>query len=287
MNSQTLVVDLQNVAYRLYCGRAPQFSSATGAPVHAVLGTIEWILGAQRRIDARRIVVVDDSRCSYRHALYPRYKEGREPRPSDYFAQVALIHKYAAAAGWAVLRREGWEADDLIATVVGLAPCSAIMSSDKDLRQLLGPTVCAIMREPSGYVVTGSAEAEQKFGVPVQRIAEYLAIVGDDSDNIPGVRGAGPKLAQRLINEFGGFEAALRKADAFSPSIRAKLCDGATSYELSLKLTQLRRSPDITLSDIESKVCDAGAITALDAQHGLRIARHFSPLLINQMHLFS
>src|SRR5205085_11252652 len=159
-------------------------------------------------------VVFDKSEITFRNKLYPNYKAHRPPAPDDLIPQFALIREAVRAFDIPCLEQAGFEADDLIATYAREA-CEAeatttIVSSDKDLMQLVGPTV--VMYDTMKDRRIGPAEVVERFGVGPEKVIDVQALAGDSTDNVPGVPGIGVKTAAQLIIEYGDLETLLARA---------------------------------------------------------------------------
>jgi DNA polymerase-1 len=201
----------------------PPLTRPDGTPVGAVLGFCNMIL---RLLDQHEIdylaVVFDSKRRNFRHDIYPEYKANRVEPPEDLIPQFSLIRNACAAFNLPQLEHEGFEADDLIATLVRQAKEQGadvtIVSSDKDLMQLIDEHVK--MLDPIKNTPIDYPEVQAKFGVSPDKVADILALAGDASDNIPGVPGIGVKTAAELINDFGDLETVLTSAESIKQEKR-------------------------------------------------------------------
>ncbi|GBQ98570.1 DNA polymerase I [Acetobacter nitrogenifigens DSM 23921 = NBRC 105050] len=221
----------------------PPMSSPDGVPVNAVFGFCNMLTRLMREhVGTHLAVVFDTSRQTFRSDIYPQYKAHRPDPPEDLIPQFSLIREATAAFGVPGVELAGYEADDLIAayarTVAEAGGQCTIVSSDKDLMQLLGPNVD--MLDPIKQKPIGPTEVEAKFGVGPDKVAEVQALMGDPTDNVPGVPGIGPKTASALINEFGTLEAVLEAAPTMKASKRRdSLIEHAEAARVSLKLVTL------------------------------------------------
>lgn len=176
-----------------------------GTPIGAVLGFCNMVLRLQEQhnIDAMA-VIFDAKRQNFRHEIYPDYKANRQETPEDLIPQFAIIREACDAFNLPQLELEGYEADDLIATLVQQAAkagiATTVVSSDKDLMQLMSDQV--YLYDPMKDKLMQPEDALEKFGVPAAQILDVQALVGDSSDNIPGVPGIGVKTAAELIRQF-------------------------------------------------------------------------------------
>ena len=168
-------------------------------------------------------VVFDAGRTTFRNRMFDQYKANRSEPPDDLVPQFALVREATAAFGVPALELEDWEADDLIASyarhVCELGGRTTIVSSDKDLMQLIGPTVS--MLDPIKEKPIGAAEVIEKFGVAPEKLIDVQALMGDPVDNVPGVPGIGPKNAAQLIGEYGDLETVLAHREGSGRASRA------------------------------------------------------------------
>ncbi|MGH0031793.1 MAG: 5'-3' exonuclease, partial [Myxococcota bacterium] len=240
--SDVVIVDGTNTLYRAFFA-IPSLRAADGTPTNAAYGFVNMLLKTLREEDPRYLVVVFDARGkTFRHELYEDYKAGREAQPEDLSSQIPLVRELVDAYRFPVLTVPGVEADDVIATLVSRAPADAkvtVVSSDKDLMQLVDDRVT--LADGIRDKRYGPAEVEDKFGVPPGRLLDVRALLGDSSDNIPGVKGIGEKSAAKLIQEWGDLDNLLDHVDEVTPN-RAKnaLAKGAASARLSRELATLR-----------------------------------------------
>jgi DNA polymerase I len=200
------VVDLSGFVLRAYHAMGPLNSPVTGEPTHAVYVTVTML---ERLVRERRpallAIAMDSGRATFRREIFPEYKATRPAAPDDLKQQFARCTELVEAFAIPILKQEGVEADDLIACAVERAREHGlrvvIVASDKDLMQLVSPSV--VMWDTMRDRVFGPEEVEERFGVKVAQLRDLLALMGDTSDNIPGVPSVGPKTARDLLLEFG------------------------------------------------------------------------------------
>ena len=244
-----LLVDGFNLAYRCYFAM-PELTRADGFPTGAVHGWVKalWRLADQEK-PAATLVFFDLGGAQDRLALLPEYKAQREEMPAALEKQLDYLKAVTRAMGLAGVEKAGVESDDLLASqAVHLAAQGhevVIVSADKDFAQIVGDRIVILLPPPSanpklGWRRMDAAGVVEKFGVPPGQIAEYLALVGDSSDNIPGIEGVGPKTATKWLQEFGSLEAIIAhagelKPERFRDSVRAL----ADHLRRNLKLTTL------------------------------------------------
>src|SRR5215203_5053889 len=213
------LVDGSGYIFRAYHALPPLSRKSDGLQVNAVLGfcNMLWKLLRDMKPEDKPThlaVVFDKSEKTFRTDFYPDYKAHRPDAPADLIPQFPLIREAVHAFDIPCLEQAGYEADDLIATYARLA-CDAgasatIVSSDKDLMQLV--TDCVIMYDTMKDKRIGIPEVMEKFGVPPEKVIEVQALIGDSTDNVPGVPGIGVKTAAQLICEYGDLETLLARA---------------------------------------------------------------------------
>jgi DNA polymerase I len=221
----------------------PDMTRPDGTHVNAVFGFCNMIARLLKDHTGTHLAVIFDAgRTTFRNQLYDAYKAHRPEPPEELRPQFALIREATRAFGLPCIELAGWEADDLIAAYTKATSAAGgetvIVSSDKDLMQLLGPGVS--MLDPMKNTPIGLAEVEAKFGVTPDKVVEVQALIGDSVDNVPGVPGIGPKGAAQLINEYGTVEAVLEAAPAMKPGKRRDmLIEHAEKARISKKLVTL------------------------------------------------
>lgn len=238
-----MLVDAANCLYRAFFA-IPPLRASDGFPTNALHGFAQMLQRVVReeRPDAMA-VVFDAPEPSFRHEVYADYKATRDAQPEDLTAQFPLARELCEASGIPLLEVPGVEADDAIATLIGRLPAGAeavIVSTDRDLMQLVSERVVLLdtMRDRR----YGPAEVEERFGVPPEKILDVRALIGDATDNIPGVKGIGEKGAAKLIREWGSLEALLEHAGEVSNKrARAALETQAAEARLSKQLATLKR----------------------------------------------
>ena len=214
-----------------------------GTPVNAVYGFTTMLMKLVDETEADHIAVVfDTARKTFRSDLYPEYKAHRPPPPPELIPQFALTREAVRAMCVGCVELEGYEADDIIATYARLAVEAGadvtIVSSDKDLMQLVGPKVK--MFDAMRNRTIGEAEVREKFGVGPERVVDVQALAGDSTDNVPGVTSIGIKTAALLINEFGDLDALLARAEEVKrPKTREVLIEQKDRALLSRQLVKL------------------------------------------------
>lgn len=247
-----LLVDGFNLAYRCFFA-IPELTRADGFPTNALHGWVKslWMLADQTKPDAC-VVFFDLGGPQDRLALHPEYKAQRDEMPESLVRQLPYVKSLTRAMGCVGVEQDGVESDDLLAAqAVALARDGhevLIVSSDKDFAQIVNDQIKIMLPPPSanpkiGWRMMDAARVQEKFGVPPEKIADYLALVGDTSDNIPGLAGVGPKTAAKWLNEFGTLEGVLAHCTELKPErFQAAICAEADKLRRNLKLTTLNLS---------------------------------------------
>lgn len=225
-----LLVDAYSQIYRgFYAVRS--LSNSKGLPSNAVFAMAKLLLKLEKEYpDFDGAFVFDKGKIAKRLAIAPSYKAKRPPMPEELKIQIPFIRELIYAFGWNIIEEEGYEADDLMG---GLAQAFTdrkvlLLSSDKDISQVIDEEDRINMLVPShdgkGFSIRSWEETEKKFGVKPDRIVDYLSLIGDSSDNIPGVPGIGPKTAASLIAGSGSIEEMLKEPERIQKeSLREKI----------------------------------------------------------------
>ncbi len=243
------LLDGSNFLFRAYHALPPMTTQA-GVPTGAVFGFTNMLL---RLLDDHHpthlAVIFDAGGRSKRTELYAEYKANRAETPMDLVPQFNLTRRLVGALGVRVLDARDVEADDLIATLARQAQRAGmrvvIVSSDKDLMQMCCADIVLLdtMKDSNRGLTYGPAEVVEKFGVPPDKLGDVLALMGDSVDNVPGVRGIGPKTAAQLINDFGSLDGLLGRIDEVrvrgADKIKAALLAGQAALRLSRQLVTL------------------------------------------------
>jgi DNA polymerase-1 len=254
-----LLVDGYNLAYRCFFA-IPELTRADGLPTNALHGWVKsiWKLADQEKPEGT-LVFFDLGGAQDRLAIHPEYKAQREEMPEALAKQLPYVRSLTRALGCVGIELEGVESDDLLAAeAVALARAGhevLIVSSDKDFAQIVDERIKILLPPPTanpklGWQVRDAAGVREKFGVPPAQIADYLALVGDTSDNIPGINGVGPKTASKWLAEWGSLEGVITHAAELQPErFRAAVASEAGKVRRNLKLTTLNVTlPSLVLS---------------------------------------
>src|SRR5947199_3807082 len=242
------LVDGSSYIFRAY-HRLPPLTHRHGTPAGAVYGytTMLWKLaGDLTRADGptHMAVILDASEHTHRNEMYDQYKAHRPPPPEDLVPQFPLIRVATRAFSIPCIETAGLEADDIIACYVTEAKKIGwkvtIVSSDKDLMQLIDEDAGIDMLDTMNDRRIGRSEVLEKFGVPPEKVGDVLALMGDSVDNVPGVPGIGPKTASQLIQTFGDLETVLASTDQITkPKLKQSLIEYADAARLSRELVRL------------------------------------------------
>src|SRR4051795_8294188 len=242
------LVDGSSYIFRAY-HRLPPLTNRHGTPAGAGYGytTMLWKLaGDLSRADGptHMAVILDASEHTFRNEMYDQYKAHRPPPPEDLVPQFPLIRVATRAFSIPCIEEAGLEADDIIACYVTEAKKQGwrvtIVSSDKDLMQLIDEDAGIDMLDTMNDRRIGRTEVLEKFGVPPEKVGDVLALMGDSVDNVPGVPGIGPKTASQLIQQFGDLETVLASTDEITkPKLKQNLVEFAADARLSRELVRL------------------------------------------------
>ena len=244
------LIDGSGFIFRAYYGIKADMTNPAGTPVNAVFGFTKMVMKLIDDTNADHIAIMfDKARKTFRSDIYAEYKANRGAPPDDLIPQFDLVRDAAKALNVVALDMDGYEADDLIATYTRQAREQGadvtIVSSDKDLMQLVGPGV--VMMDAMKNKIIGPDEVMEKFGGGPDKVIDVQALAGDSSDNVPGVRGIGVKTAAQLINEYGDLDAVLARAEEIKqPKRRQSLIDEADEARLSRQLVTLMDDVPVT-----------------------------------------
>ncbi|MBA3813139.1 MAG: DNA polymerase I [Alphaproteobacteria bacterium] len=243
---QIYLVDGSGYIFRAFHA-LPPLTRPDGIQIGAVLGFTNMLIKLLREKNPDYLVVVfDAARETYRNKIYPAYKANRQETPPELIPQFSLIRQACEAFDVAHIEKEGFEADDLIATYAHSQEGDVtIVSSDKDLMQLVGGSVR--MLDPIKNRMIGVEEVKEKFGVPPEQVTDVQALAGDSTDNIPGVPGIGIKTAAELIQIYGTLENLLENLDDIKqPKRRETLKANIEAARISKELVKLKDDVPVT-----------------------------------------
>jgi DNA polymerase-1 len=245
------LVDGNNLAYRAFFALPEELATSEGFPTGALLGFANMLFKLLVDYRPQGVAVAWDTRPVHRLEVSEEYKAERRPMPDLLREQFPHFRPLVEAFGYANLEFEGWEADDVIATVATRADAAGIrtcvVSTDRDAFQLVSENVC-LMMTPRGVAdvqVYTPERVERRYGVRPDQVADFIGLKGDTSDNIPGVPGIGDKTAAELIQRFGSVEDVLGHAAELTPARARALTEHAEQARASKLLATMRRDLDI------------------------------------------
>ena len=270
MKNTLVVVDALNYIFRAFHA-LPGLTTKAGLPTGAVYGFCQMLLRIEREQQPTHMCVVFDAPGpTFRDEMYTAYKANRPPAPPDLIAQIDLARQAAEAFGSTVLSIPGVEADDVIATLVrqakGQDMAVVIGSSDKDLMQLCSDQVRLLDAVKNRLI--GPAEVKEKWGVSPDRLGDVLALMGDASDNVPGIPGIGPKSAAELVNTYGSLDVILANASKIKGKKGQAIAEGGATLALSRELVRLRDDVALptTVAELRQKAVSVESLRALFAR---------------------
>src|SRR5271169_3840700 len=270
-----LLVDGSSYLYRAFHA-LPPLSNSKGEPTGAVLGVLNMLNKLIREESAERVAVVFDAPGrTFRDDLFDQYKAHREPMPDELRSQVQPVLEAVQAMGLPLLRIPGVEADDVIGTLAEHGAAAGydvlISTGDKDMAQLVGPRISLV--NTMSNTTLHRAGVKAKFDVFPEQIADYLALVGDTSDNIPGVTGVGPKTAAKWLIEYQTLDGLVAHASEITGKVGENLRRELPMLELSRKLATIDTSLelDVTPEGLAGGEPDLKRLQTLYARLELRL----------------
>ena len=274
--SPLILVDGSSYLFRAYHVPYLQaLSTASGQPTGAITGVLNMIRSLKKDYPNGNVVVIFDAKGkTFRNDLYPEYKANRPPMPDDLRTQIAPLHNIISAMGLPLLVIPGVEADDVIGTLAQQASElgieTVISTGDKDMAQLVTPHVRLINTMTA--VELDEAGVSEKFGVRPDQIIDYLALMGDKVDNIPGVVKCGPKTAVKWLAEHGTLEEVIANADKVKGKIGENLRDALAQLPLSYELATIKCDVELekTVEQLQPVEADVEALTALYQEFELK-----------------
>ena len=241
------IIDGKSVFYRGYYAM-PNLSTSNGTPTGGVFGFVSLSIELIKKLKPDYVAVAWDKKgtnIQKRKDIYPDYKAGRKPAPPDFYEQIPILHELLNAFGWPLYEIDGYEADDIMATFSREASEKGIstdlITSDLDALQALGPNVqvYALKNGLSNLEKFDVKSFEEKYGIKVNQFLDYKSLVGDSSDNIPGVAGIGKKTAAMLLEEYGTLENIYNNLNNIKPTIAKKLEANKNNAFMSKKVATL------------------------------------------------
>src|SRR6187549_1034750 len=246
-DSELFLVDGNNLAYRAYFALPEELATSEGFPTNALLGFTNMLFKLLADYRPKGVAVAWDTRATHRKELDPEYKVDRRPMPDLLSEQFPHFRPIVEAFGYRNLEFEGWEADDVIATLAALADeaglKTTVVSTDRDAFQLVSDNV-SLMMTPRGVADVHVYTPERvfaRYGVTPEQVPDFIGLKGDTSDNIPGVPGIGDKTAGQLVAQYGSLEGVLEHVDDLSPARGRALREHADQARASKVLATMRR----------------------------------------------
>jgi DNA polymerase I len=250
-DAELFLVDGNNLAYRAFFALPEELATTEGFPTNALLGFTNMLFKLLSDYRPKGVAVAWDTRAVHRHELSEDYKSDRRPMPDLLGEQFPHFRPIVEAFGYRNLEFEGWEADDVIATLATQADeqgiKTVVVSTDRDAFQLVTDNV-VLMMTPRGVAdvnVYTPDRVEARYGIRPEQIPDFIGLKGDTSDNIPGVPGIGDKTAGQLIAQYGSLEDVLEHVDELSPARRKNLTEFADQARQSKELATMRRDLDL------------------------------------------
>ena len=254
---ELFLVDGNNLAYRAFFALPEELATSEGFPTGALLGFTNMLFKLLSDYRPKGVAVAWDTRPVHRAELSAEYKQDRRPMPDLLREQFPFFRPIVEAFGYRNLEFEGWEADDVIATLAtradeaGIRTC--VVSTDRDAFQLVTDSVC-LMMTPRGVAdvnVYTPERVEARLGITADKVPDFIGLKGDPSDNIAGVPGIGDKTASQLIATYGSLEGVLEHVDELTPARRKAIAEHADQTRNSKELATMRRDLDIDCDPAE------------------------------------
>ncbi|MBD8897391.1 DNA polymerase I [Rhodanobacter sp. DHG33] len=270
-----ILIDGSSYLYRAFHA-LPPLTNAQGEPTGALFGVVNMLRATLKAKPDYVAFVSDASGPTFRDAMYEHYKANRPPMPADLRAQIEPMLAIVGALGFPILRVSGVEADDVIGTLTVQAQAQGIeveiSTGDKDMAQLVGPGVTLVNTMTN--TTMDRSGVEEKFGVPPERIVDYLTLVGDSVDNVPGVPKCGPKTAAKWLAEYGSLDGVVANADKVGGKIGESLREALPQLPLSRALVTIKT--DVALeqqpADLAMREADAAALRELYTRYEFKAA---------------
>ena len=259
-----LLVDGSSYLFRAYHAMPP-LTNAQGEPTGAVLGVVNMLRRILEQDRPDKVAIVFDAPGkTFRHDMYAAYKANRPPMDEELRSQIAPLHEIVRALGFPLVMESGVEADDVIGTLAKAGEAAGmqvvISTGDKDMAQLVNEHITLV--NTMNDTVMDSAAVKEKFFVEPAKIIDYLALVGDTVDNVPGVYKCGPKTAAKWLNEYGTLEALIENADKIKGKVGGNLRDALEQLPLSKQLTTIKVDLALAIQPEELSIseCDVDAL---------------------------
>jgi len=271
-----VLIDGSSYLYRAFHA-LPPLTGPEGTPTGALFGVVNMLRATRKEAPEHAAFVLDASGPTFRETLDPGYKANRPPMPEDLRAQIEPMIAIVAALGFPILRVPGVEADDVIGTLAVQGAAQGlevtVSTSDKDFAQLVRPGI-TLTNTMSGSKLASDADVIEKFGVRAGQIVDYLALMGDSVDNVPGVSQCGPKTAAKWLGEYGTLDAVIANAAKITGKIGENLRTQLPRLPLNRELVTIRT--DVALdrgpAELALRPRDTEALRALFQRYGFHAA---------------
>ncbi|NCU29804.1 DNA polymerase I [Candidatus Saccharibacteria bacterium] len=270
------IIDGKSVFYRGYYAM-PNLSTADGVPTGGVFGFVSLALELIKKIEPDYVTVAWDKRGTNirkRKEIYPDYKAGRKPAPEDFYEQIPILHELLEAFGWPLYEIDDYEADDIMATFARQAEAKEVetylITSDLDALQIISPlTKMFAMKNGLSNIEEFTPRAfEDKYGIRTDQFLDLKSLMGDSSDNLPGVPGVGQKTAVKLLQQYQDLDGVYEHLDEINGALKQKLANGRDSAYLTKQVARLYFDVPVQLdwgvADVED--CDYAKIQAIIKQ---------------------
>jgi DNA polymerase-1 len=273
-----LLIDGSSYLYRAFHAM-PDLRSPDGRPTGAVYGMVNMLRRLEKEVQFDYSACVFDAKGkTFRDELYPEYKANRPSMPEELAAQIKPVHEVVQASGWPMLMVDGVEADDVIGTLAKMGEAAGfkviISTGDKDMAQLVTPMVSLVNTMTNENL--DQAGVKEKFGVPPERIIDYLTLIGDKVDNVPGVDKCGPKTAVKWLEEYGTLDAIIANADKVGGKVGENLRAALDWLPRGHQLITIKCDVDLQqdmpygLNSLQHGVKDRPRLAELFKDHGFR-----------------
>jgi DNA polymerase-1 len=274
LNKTLLLVDGSSYLYRAFHAM-PDLRNARGEPTGAIYGVINMLRRLRNDYKTDYLACVFDAKGkTFRDDLYADYKANRPSMPDELAAQIAPLHDAVRALGWPLLMIDGVEADDVIGTLSVMATREGVKTivstGDKDLTQLVNPSVTLV--NTMSNETLDEAGVTQKFGVPPRLIVDYLSLIGDAVDNVPGVHKVGPKTAVKWLSQYGSLDQVMAHAAEIGGAVGENLRQALEWLPKGRQLLTVKCDVELpaALPDLAAREQDAQALAALFERYGFR-----------------
>ena len=273
--TKLLLIDGSNYLFRAYHA-LPPLTTSSGEPTGAIKGFHAMLRNVYSKIAPDYVACVFDAHAkTFRHTIYPEYKANRPPMPEDLRVQLEPIRQMVKLLGWPLLQIEGVEADDVLATLACRASAEGIeafiATGDKDLAQVVTENISLV--NTMTHEILGREGVKLKYGVYPERIVDYLTLMGDKVDNVPGINKCGPKTAVKWLGEFGSLQGVIEAAPSVKGKIGEYLREGIPNLDLSRRLVTIKSDValDVNLKDLVLHPASDLELTTFYARWQMRV----------------